>query len=360
MKTTRPFQFVLPILALSQSERAVVVFGASIPSGKLAEPKKGPQTRNSNLNSSISHRILSPPSWIRCSLCTLAALLLCARSAHGITIAGFSSPTNDRFANDPSFIMNSFDLSGVALASDSRWVTMVSENVFVSSQHFFPANGSTVTFHTTNDPNGPTVTRTIQSSQQITGGTLGNSSDIRIGVLNANVTPTVGRYSFATHNTTTAGTSGPVSDRFTSSPYNGANAYLFGRSPSDFTATIDVAVGRNILDRWFDSVTAAGTTDDAIGSTVDASGSPNFVSFEAALAGGDSGAPMFVDQGGVLTLVGLNWFIGTSGGNSINGQSYLGNYDAEIQSFIVANAIPEPSGFLLSIASLSLLLRRKR
>lgn len=307
----------------------------------------------------MSHRILSLPSWIRCSLCTLAALLLCARSAHGITISGFSASTNDRFANDSSFIMNSFDLSGIALSSEGRWVTMVSENVFVSSQHFSPSNGSTVTFYTTNDPNGATVTRTIQSSQQITGGTLGNNSDIRIGVLNANVTPTVGRYSFATDDTTTATGGGPNS--FASSPYDGSNAYMFGRSPSDVTATIDVAVGRNIVDRWFDSVTVDDTTDDAIGSTVDASGDANFVPFEAALAGGDSGAPMFVDQEGVLTLVGLNWFVGTtSGGDSINGQSYLGNYDAEIQSFITANAVPEPSVAFLAFVSTCLFLRRKR
>jgi len=135
---------------------------------------------------------------------------------------------------------------------------------------------------------------------------------------------------------------------------------MFGRSPSNVTATIDVAVGRNILDRWFDSVNASGTTDDAIGSTVDASGSSNFVPFEAALAGGDSGAPMFVVQEGVLTLVGLNWFVGTSGGSTINGQSYLGNYDAEIQSFIIANAVPEPSAAFLAFASACLLLRRRR
>tara|TARA_B110000037_G_scaffold153217_1_gene172816 strand:+ start:30970 stop:31746 length:777 start_codon:yes stop_codon:yes gene_type:complete len=258
--------------------------------------------------------------------------------------------------------MDSFDLSGIALSTNAsnknHWVTMVSENVFVSSQHFFPSNGSTVTFHTTNDPNGSTVTRTIQSSQQITGGTLGNSSDIRIGVLNANVTPTVGRYSFATDDTNTATGGGPNS--FASSPYNGANAYMFGRSPSDVTATIDVAVGSNIVDRWFDSITASGTTDDAIGSTVDASGDANFVPFEAELAGGDSGAPMFVVQGGVLTLIGLNWFVGTSGGDPINGQSYLGNYDAEIQSFITANAVPEPSVAFLAFVSTCLLLRRRR
>ena len=57
---------------------------------------------------------------------------------------------------------------------------------------------------------------------------------------------------------------------------------------------------------------------------------------------GDSGAPMMVENSGSLTLVGINWFIGDSNNNSLNGFSY-GNYSGEIESFINANPVPELS-----------------
>ena len=50
---------------------------------------------------------------------------------------------------------------------------------------------------------------------------------------------------------------------------------------------------------------------------------------------------MFIEDGGALTMVGVNWFIANDGNNDLNGQSYLGNYDTEIQTYIDANAVPE-------------------
>lgn len=292
--------------------------------------------------------------------------ILCATaaaSAEAITIANFSSTTNDRFANNPSFIMNGFNVTGVGLSSNAqnqnRWVTMISPNVFLSSEHFFPSNGSTVTFFETNNANGPSISRTVMSSQRVVGGANSTSSDIRIGVLDSPVSTSIAHYNFATDDTTTGGFGGPSS--FNTSPYNGLDAYIFGRSPTALSVSTDIAVGRNVIDSWFDSVDAAGTIDDAIGSRIDAVSDPDYTTYEAQLQGGDSGAPMFVDVGGELVIVGLNWFVGTAGSDTFNGQSYIGNYDSEIQAFIDANAIPETSTTLiLGFSSLLLMLHRRR
>jgi len=249
-----------------------------------------------------------------------SAILFFASSAvtYGvIQIADFSAATNDRFDNDASFIANSYNLSGVALANQGsgRWLTMVSENVFLSSNHYFPSNGTSATFYQGNDPSGTSVLRTIQKSQRVA------SSDIRIGTLNAGLGGEFSFYDFATDD---------ISDTlsFINSPYFESDAYMFGLSSTSYTVSQDMAVGRNKLDRWSNSITAGGTSDVAIAANVDSSGDTNYLTYEAFLQIGDSGAPMMVDTGsGALTIVGMNWFKGTDGGTDVNGFSYVGNYD---------------------------------
>jgi len=302
----------------------------------------------------LTHTALAASFFPMRGICTLIAFGFVAGTAQGINIAGFNSLANDRFANDSSFIADSFDLSGVAISSaNGRWLTMVSRNVFLSSNHFFPADGSDVTFYESNDPGGPSVTRTVTGGQRV------GSSDIYIGTLDSFLPSSYAVYDFATEDITSA-LIGP--DSFRNSSLNGLNAYLFGRSPSSFPKGQDMAVGRNRLDRWFDSASAEGTTDDAIGSNVESAGDSGFVSYESLLEVGDSGAPLFVEDGqGGLTLVGTNWFV-TAGGDA-NGQAYVGNYDTEIQNFIDAN-VPEPGSFALlaglGAGILSLFRRRLR
>jgi hypothetical protein len=71
-----------------------------------------------------------------------------------------------------------------------------------------------------------------------------------------------------------------------------------------------------------------------------------------------------VDSGaGKLTMVGINWFNGTSGGDDINGHTYVGNYDAAIQSFIDANPVPEPATYALLaglLATMAISVKRRR
>lgn len=207
----------------------------------------------------------------------LLILFVSCSSLYGIAIDGFSSLTNDRFANDVTFEGNAYDFSGVGRTSNSRWATLVSRNVILSANHFQPSQSGTVTFYETNDPMGNSVTINVQSGS---GQRIG-ASDLWIAVLEEAVPANYATYSFATENITS-------SAELASSPYALNNAFLLGRSPSDFDSLTDVAIGRNRLDGWLDDVTAAGTTDDGLLAVDNTAGG---VEFESILEVGDSGAP---------------------------------------------------------------------
>lgn len=105
-----------------------------------------------------------------------------------------------------------------------------------------------------------------------------------------------------------------------------------------------MAVGRNKLDSIALNREISATTDHALIAYNNVTGDTNFLTDEASLQTGDSGAPMMVENAGSLTLVGINWFIGTdSNNNPLNGFSYVGNYSSDIETFINANPVPELS-----------------
>lgn len=271
--------------------------------------------------STISHQFSA-------CLCTLFVGI---NVVNGISIDDYSTTAHDRFANSSSFIADSFDLSGIGIADSGRWLTMVSPNVFLSADHFSPSNNDSVTFYAGNDPAGTSLTRTVSYSEQI------GSSDLRIGYLNQALNADYAYYNIANDSINN------LAD-FSNSPYYNADAYLFGRSPSSFETSQDMAIGRNKLDSFATNQEVNGTTDHALIAYNNVTGDTNFLTDEAQLQTGDSGAPMMVEYAGSLTLVGINWFIGTdSNNNSLNGFSYVGNYSGEIESFINANPVPELS-----------------
>ena len=275
-------------------------------------------------------------------------------SLSAVQIAGFDTFVNDRFTNDSSFVANQFDLSGVGL--NGRWATMISENVYITAEHFSPVIGSSMTFYSGNDPAGISVTRQITSTRlQI------QNTDILIGTLDSVLPAGFSFFDFATEDISTGPGSGPGS--FAQSSYNNANAFVFGRSPTAWSTSQDMAVGRNVLNGFNFRIVSGANEGPSIEASDDGLSG---VSSEAMLQGGDSGGPLFVENAqGRLTIVGVNWFIADTNEDAINdifGVSYLGNHDAEIQAFIDANAVPEPSALalLLGLMSCAYLLLSRR
>ncbi|MFP4674582.1 MAG: hypothetical protein ACLFO5_08370, partial [Opitutales bacterium] len=100
--------------------------------------------------------------------------------ASAINIDGFTTDENDRFANDSSFVADQFDLSGVGINNNGHWLTMLSDEVFISAEHLKPATGSSVTFYESNDPDGASSTRSVTSNTQQIG-----TSDLYVGTLDS-------------------------------------------------------------------------------------------------------------------------------------------------------------------------------
>lgn len=230
---------------------------------------------------------------------------------------------------------------------------MVSNNVFISANHLHPVVGSTVTFHLSNDPAGTSLSRTVTGGQRI------GTSDLWLGVLGEPLTDAIAPIPFLTEAIANA-------QSFNGSSLRNAEAYLVGRSAGSYPGLTDVAVGQNIIDLAFNSVTAGGTTDFAI-ATAYGTGT-NDLPYEALLASGDSGAPLLVMTEDGLSIAGINWFVGEvtsdSGTYPISGFSYVGNYHQEITDFIDlhAIAIPEPgfAALLIGLAALGWRMRQRR
>jgi hypothetical protein len=283
----------------------------------------------------LAHRIMT-----KILFACLIGIVALAPRAHGdIIIQGYTNATNDRFTNSPSFIANGFNLSGIGQTVGGIWGTLISPNVIVSANHFRPSG--TITFYPNNDPNSTPVHR------QVTTNTLRiNGSDIWLGQLDLPVDASITPFSYST--TTLNGPSnagiGPNDPIVQASAgiYQGLDAYVVGNSPANVAATRDQAIGRNVISFYAEDVPANGITDSLIFEI------NNSHPFEATLVGGDSGAPFFVDINNQFVLLGVNSY-NLEDNNMVvtaGAVAYLGNYSTEIQDFINASAVPEPSSLL--------------
>jgi|TARA_B110000881_G_scaffold9496_1_gene7254 hypothetical protein len=292
---------------------------------------------------------------LMCALATDASAVLALQS--------FDANKHHRFANHASFIGSGKDWSGVARASNGRWVTMISSTYFITANHAAPLVGDTVIFHEDNYAAGTTVTRTVTSRTRI-GGT-----DLVVGRFDSAPGATIAIYGIASNTTTEAG--------FSSSVYSDREAFIVGKNDTG-ALTTQFRVGRNELDRFFDGVAVAGSETvsgsltgigDAITFDDDRSSLESLGDDEAYLQSGDSGAPMFVTSGDDLVLTGVNWFIAGPPDvpHQLSGTSFVPNYITQIQSVLDGGgesltlvSVPEPSTLLLLGMSTISLLRRRR
>jgi Dockerin type I domain len=284
------------------------------------------------------------------------------------------SPLYDRFDNDPSFIGNSFSLSGVGQVfmpngqSIGQWATMISPSYFISANHQHPGatptgdavwNASdpnsqfTIRFYDTNNANGGFEDYTnnpADASHFSVVGEIGNG-DLWIGKLSTPVSSQVAKYPIL------ANAGGPT---YTSSTnYYNTNPIIYtvgvgtgGQVYSGPNGT-SVRLGRNQID--FKPI-GSGQLQSVFDGTSDIGGTlagQNFRWFygnnpgigysnldlgadESMVNGGDSGAPNFItlSPGNTMpSVVGINYYeINNSNNVGIgSGSTFVPGYIAKGQ-----------------------------
>lgn len=302
---------------------------------------------------------------VQCLVCmsrVLFASALLTMSAQGaMVIDQFLSTRNDRFANDPDFLLQGHNLSGVARASNGRWATMISPNYFLTATHSRPSINSVLTFHQDNNPTGVRANRTVVSGQQI------GITDLWIGRIDSPAPPWVSTYPVA-----------PIDG------YSGETVYHVGVSatPKFGTAnTTNMAVGRNVYDLFFGLVDvngritiSSGYANDTILGDLTGENQPGpnlLMPDETFYQGGDSGAPTFILDEGKLVLFGIHSFKAevslapphTTFERQASGDVYLPFYRQLILASgpgAKSEAIPEPSPVYLVTLCFALFLVKSR
>ncbi len=277
---------------------------------------------------------------------TIIISTLCTPAAWpALSLQNYSAASHHRFANDPAFIGNDYDWSGVAYNGD--WATRISDTYYVTAWH--ARVSGTLTFYEDNDPLGNTVTVNAPSLTRI------SNTDIAIGRFSSSPGPTIAIYGIADQFTTQA--------TFASSSYYDMEAFVVGLNNTG-TGTTQFRVGRNELDGFYDDVVlvppAANVTDMI---TYDRD-TPGLGADEAYLQSGDSGGPTFITIGSELVLIGIH--AGTD--PTLSADSFLTNYITEISAIVEAGGesltlispVPEPSSSLLiALGAVILSLRRR-
>lgn len=293
------------------------------------------------------------------SLLLLATLSFNQNLSAAISIDNFTAATNDRFADNASFIGSGVDFSGVGRTSNAtnrRWATLIGPNIFLSATHWHPGTGDTVRFYPDNDPTSPFIERTVVSGTQL------NGSDLWVGAFDYALPATIKQYDFATIDLSAA--------TFLTSAYYKDNVLMSGISPTTTgygaSGYTNQAVGQNQSEGFDDDLSHGGATGNVIITVKNQPGDSTYGytyrTYEAQAASGDSGSPLFSTDTAEPTLLGIAWAIGTTdidpsplgtATRDITIYSYTGQHTAAIQTFYDANVVPEPSALmLLGIAAL--------
>lgn len=212
-------------------------------------------------------------------------------------IDGYTSETNARYTNHPSFIGGN-TLTGLGRSinnSPGSWGTLVSPSVYISANHWSPAVGHTLTFFSTNDPLGPSITRTVIASNQ-----LGNS-DIQVGVLDGSLPPEYEPIPYYTNSINTL-------TEFENSPLHDGEVFMVKRDSDAAYLLENVAVGKNTTEHWMAPNTISGIDQPLLIAVDDPSSSSFWIQYESIVQLYDSGAPLLLEINGELTIIGLNWY----------------------------------------------------
>ncbi len=262
-----------------------------------------------------------------------------------LQIDGGTPAANFRFENDPGFIAGE-QLTGVGRSIDKvegTWGTLISPNIVLSANHWHPNVGHSLTFHATNDPAGPSLTRQVIAEERI------GDSDLWVGVLNQSLPPDFRVYPMVSQ---------PLSSQatFAALAIYGQQAIMLGRAEDITSLVTNLAAGYNRVDYWFDSLPGDPAADPAIAAIQHLPGDDDFVQYEAYAVIYDSGTPLLMELNGILTLVGITWFndvqvdIDSRPGQeelrNVTGFSYVGNYASGLAGIIDAFSIDATPGYV--------------
>lgn len=266
-------------------------------------------------------------------------------------IDGYDVNFNDRFTNHPSFLVSDSlfagGLSGVGRSSAGNgWLTMISPNVAISDGH--SSKAQPITFFLGNDP-VTRIERNYVNRTRIPG------TDLDLLTLESPLPAGFKVYGIATENIEQPVAGFYSAEALPLEPYLGENAYTMGIN-SNLSGALEFrqAVGQNRISHYVENAGEVFDQPNFFGANTDLlflgyNGPDGSLPFESINGGGDSGAPLFYDDGsGELLLLGVNSAVGTVeiGGIEFDGSyiSYIGNHSAFINSYVAAAAVPEPVG----------------
>ena len=284
------------------------------------------------------------------SLCALVNPLL-----WGLYISNYSPEKHYRFANNSQFIGSGYDFSGVGMnllydqsSTNGLWATMISPNVFITCEHWYQKEGTTIDFWADNDFSN-NVTRTTSSNGQRIGKT-----DLWLGTLDQALPSNYTYYD--------------ISNGF-KDPFDQNNTVFSVGIHHKVVNNVVVERTEFVVDHQkIDSSTLFNITDDggatgkALKSTLSAT-NPSYTEY------GDSGSPIFLFDNNKLSLLGITWAgdppdsPDTSSYTDVNNNGIydpyidislkdttiftdLKSYNTEIKDYIKLHAIPEPATIL--------------
>jgi len=294
---------------------------------------------------------------LRLIICSLSFVLLipCDWVFADIIIENYTTETNDRFQNSdvPDRFFVTSNLSGVGQDATGRWATLIGPNTILSANHFAPSG--TVSFFSDNLATSTRIDIPISTDVQRIGNT-----DLWLARLEQFAPDSIRVFDYARQQISAPTSPAGPGSNFA---FKGANVIMTGLSPANFPPNQDQAYGTNVISWFVENDTSAGLGSvDAFRVDYNVGGTP----YEAFLQVGDSGAPMFTNNGnGQLLLLGVNSYVSTSstGEPVASFVSYIGNDSSTVDALVSQwAAVPEPSALVCgsTVVFLYSLRRRRR
>jgi hypothetical protein len=252
-------------------------------------------------------------------------------SSADLIIADYSAARNDRYADNPAFVAQGYNLSGVGKTgkpltdNKTAWATLISPHFALSARHNPPIVGATVTFFPGNNPAATPISATVSGLTSIIPSPGSNESDLELIRFDGPA---------ATHaGVTGVNTYGIVENNESALLHK--QIFVYGQTNRVGTNNIDFfGLQTNII--------GAHDTYSMYYAYNPTNGNPN----EAELNGFDSGGPSFViGEGNQLALAGTHTFVGTdtTTNTTFSGDTFVPHYLTEEASV----GLP-PSRFLYS------------